>query len=77
MKGEVVDDDGPDGWLSQHAQPRGSWGAPLLFGFSRSQWNGGQPAGMSTILSLYNVLCSLPCKTTFTYVIACTHTKIS
>ncbi len=77
VKGEVVDDNGPDGWLSQHAQPGGGWGASLLFGLSRSQWNGGQPARMSAALSLYIKLCSLTCKITFISEIAFTHTKIS
>lgn len=77
MKGEVVDDNGPDSRLSQHAQPGGRWGASLLFRFSRSQWNGGQPARMSAALSLYIELCSFPCKIPFACVIASIHTKIS
>lgn len=51
MEGEVVDDDGPHGRLSQHAAPGGGWGAPLLFRFSRSQWYGGQPAVMHNTTS--------------------------
>lgn len=73
MKSEVVDDDGPDGRLSQHAQPGGRWGASLLFRFSRCQGNGGQPASMSAAHSLCIVLCSRA----FTCVIAFTHTTIS
>ena len=77
MKGEVVDDDGPDGRLTQHAQPGGGWGASLLLRFSRSQWDCGQPAKMSAALSLSVSLCSLLCKVTFICVTAFTHTEIS
>lgn len=40
MECKVVDDDGPDGGLSQHAQPWGGRCSTLLFRFSRSQWDG-------------------------------------
>lgn len=45
MEGKIVDDDGPDCGLSQHAQPWCSWCPSLLFRFSRSQWDGCKPAG--------------------------------
>ena len=44
VEGEVVDDDGPDRRLGEHLQPWCSWGSALLLRFSRSQWDGCQPA---------------------------------
>lgn len=44
VESEVVDDDGPDGRLSQHAKPWSSRCPAFLFRFSRSQWDGRQPA---------------------------------
>lgn len=67
MEGEVVDDDGPDSRLREHSQPRCSWGSALLLRFSRSQWDGGQPATSGqpeTVHLLYNALSK--CITTLT-----------
>ena len=33
VEGEVVDDNGPDGWVGQHAPPGGWGGTPLLASF--------------------------------------------
>ena len=44
VEGEVVDDDGPDGGLSEHSQPWCGRRSALLLRFSSSQWDGCQPA---------------------------------
>ncbi|KAA6416954.1 MAG: hypothetical protein FRX49_13054 [Trebouxia sp. A1-2] len=50
MKSEVVDDDGPDGRLSQHAQPGGRWGLALAAMLGRTSMPAADPRYMPEVL---------------------------